>query len=337
MESAEKLKSLVSGKRVLFISTKNKDYIRNSQEISIIYENAEKTTILASKSMNYINRLIFIYLNTIFRRAKNYDVVFIGFAPQLVLLLFRWKFRRNLLIIDFFISIYDTFVDDRKKVKDGGILSKVLHQVDTYTIHSAEWIVVDTKQHGKYFAHEFGADDSKMIVLYLSADATVFLPRPKTLTGIEKKFKVLYFGSMLPLQGVHVVLDAARLLMDRRDIHFEVIGPLSKENQVKFRGLDNVTFIPWLNQESLATHIANADLCLAGHFNNMIGKAKRTIPGKAYIYENMEKPMILGENEANRERYEPSSMIRFVPMGDADALAYTILSCYEDIHRITQI
>ena len=70
-----------------------------------------------------------------------------------------------------------------------------------------------------------------------------------------------------------------------------------------------------------------ADLCLAGHFNKDIEKAKRTIPGKAYIYEAMNKPMILGDNEATRELYNESMKgIYFVEMGDAEALAERIKS-----------
>lgn len=36
----------------------------------------------------------------------------------------------------------------------------------------------------------------------------------------------------------------------------------------------------WLSQQELADEIAGADLCLAGHFNADIDKAKRTIPGR---------------------------------------------------------
>ena len=86
-----------------------------------------------------------------------------------------------------------------------------------------------------------------------------------------------------------------------------------------------MTYADWVSQERLAELIAMADLCLAGHFNGQIMKAKRTIPGKAYIYEAMEKPMILGDSPANHERYkEGQPGIYFVPMGDAEILAKKI-------------
>ena len=97
------------------------------------------------------------------------------------------------------------------------------------------------------------------------------------------KYVVLYFGSVLPLQGVDVVLDAIKLLKNEKDIFFQVIGPISKKYSKPVQ--DNVEYIDWLEQKELAEYIANADLCLAGHFNGEIDKAKRTIPGKAYILD----------------------------------------------------
>ena len=76
---------------------------------------------------------------------------------------------------------------------------------------------------------------------------------------------------------------------------------------------DNVLYFDWLSQDKLAEYIDMADLCLAGHFNKNINKAKRTIPGKAYIYEAMNKPMILGDNSATHELYnEGNKNIYFV-------------------------
>lgn len=73
-----------------------------------------------------------------------------------------------------------------------------------------------------------------------------------------------------------------------------------------------------------------SDLCLAGHFNAHIKKAKRTIPGKAYIYQAMQKRMILGDNAANRELIcEDPDSIYYVEMGSADKLATLIREIYQ--------
>ena len=89
------------------------------------------------------------------------------------------------------------------------------------------------------------------------------------------------------MQGVDIVLDAVKLLQEEKKIFFQIIGPIPKKYNKPIQ--DNVEYIEWLTQEQLAEYIANADLCLAGHFNGEINKAKRTIPGKAYIYSAMKK------------------------------------------------
>ena len=69
----------------------------------------------------------------------------------------------------------------------------------------------------------------------------------------------------------------------------------------------------------------NISIFLAGHFNAEIQKAKRTIPGKAYLYHAVGKPMILGENLANHELFsEQEKGIYFVEMGSGEKLAEKI-------------
>ena len=122
-----------------------------------------------------------------------------------------------------------------------------------------------------------------------------------------------------------MILKAIELLKDRNDIYFYMIGPMGEN--IRKPDTQNAAYIKWLSQEKLAEKISEADLCLAGHFDGTIAKAKRTIPGKAYIYEAMEKPMILGDNKATRELYsEQDGKSYFVEMGNAEALAERILS-----------
>lgn len=136
---------------------------------------------------------------------------------------------------------------------------------------------------------------------------------------------ILQRASMLPLQGADIVLQAIALLEDEKDIFFQIIGPIPQKYDRPVQ--DNVEYIDWLEQEELAAYIANADLCLAGHFNAAIGKAHRTIPGKAYIYEAMGKRMVLGDSKANHERYDAADGVYWTKMGDADALAGVIVQC----------
>ena len=317
----------LKNKKVLFITTKNLDYLRNTQEIRQLKEKTDFLSVIGTKDKSYPMRLLKVYWRILTRSCKKYDAVFVGFSPQLVVPFFKWKFRKSKIYIDFFISMYDTLAFDRKKFKPESVFGKLLAWLDRKTLKAADKIIADTRAHAKYFSEELGADPEKMQVMYLEADTSIYYPhqieKPEPAKG---KYTVLYFGSILPLQGVDIVLEAAERLKDRTDICFYIIGPIG-EKMTKPSG-PNIHYIQWLSQDKLSDYIAFSDLCLAGHFNREINKAKRTIPGKAYIYRAMEKPMILGENPANHELYsEKEPGIGFVEMGSGKKLAEKILEC----------
>lgn len=320
------LEESVRGKKVLFITTKNIDYIRNTQEIRILEEYAASVDKIFSSQKSYVKRILAVWKAVLTYRMSDAEVVFVGFSPQLLLPFFLLgKFRKKMVIIDFFISVYDTFVNDRKKFRKKGLLAGFSHWLDSYVINVADSVIVDTNADKEYFQTEFGGNRDKFETLYLEADKTVYYPRKQNKQEhLKDKFVVLYFGSILPLQGVDIVLEAVRLLKGEERIYFQIIGPIPKEYDKPVQ--DNVEYTNWLSQEKLAEAIASSDLCLAGHFCAEIDKAQRTIAGKTYIYAAMHKAMILGDNRANRELFEESETIRFVKMGDAVALSETIFS-----------
>lgn len=312
----------IRNKRVLYIATKNSDYLRITQELRILRENGNTVTEISSVEKSYPKRLMCVYRQLLKADMNDYDLSFVGFAPQLVLPVFGKKLGKKPIVTDFFISMYDTLCFDRRKFKPDSLIGKLLRRIDRKTLSCADMAVCDTKAHGRYFCGEFSYPAEKMSVLYLEADTSIYYPReaPK-----NSDFTVLYFGSVLPLQGVSVILDAIELLENERGIKFIFVGPLGKDNVRK--GEKITEYIEWLPQEKLAEKIAQADLCLAGHFDGTIMKAKRTIPGKAYIYRAMNKPMILGDNEATRELYsEKDEGVYFTEMGDPHKLAELIKS-----------
>ena len=320
--------------RILFITTKNTDYIRNVQEITMLRTAGNDVKIVGCTKGGYPERLFRVYLWLLFHSVKNYDEIFVGFSPQLIVPLFRRKFAGKKLTVDFFISVYDTLVNDRHTVNAGSPVAKLARHVDKVTMKYADRIITDTRADKEYFADEFCSDAyekrqvlDKMEVLYLEADKSIYYPMNRERADeLKDKYICLYFGSILPLQGVDVVLEAVDKLREYDKLYFYIIGPVSgKYEKITAK---NVEYIEWLPQEELARYIAMSDICLAGHFNGHIDKARRTIPGKAYIYRAMGKSMIAGDGSANHELYKAHEEgIHYVPMSNSDALAECILEC----------
>lgn len=322
----------IQHKDILFITTKNLDYIRNVQEINIIKENATSYQIIGSDKKIYFIRILAVYFKLLFCKIPSNSVIFVGFAPQLIIPFFKFKFHNHIVVEDFFISLYDTLCCDRNYFQPNGLLGKLLHNIDKYTLNHADYIISDTNSHGKYFSEEFDIPVAKLHTLYLQADAQVY--SPKSIHKPEKykqKYIVLYFGSVLPLQGIEFVLKAYNLLKTYNGLHMIFIGPITTSKlNCTIPDSPNIEYIKWLPQNELANLINSADLCLAGHFHPTIEKAKRTIPGKAYIYKACKKPMILGDTPANHELFDNDSLSTFVPLGDAQAIANAILEAYQN-------
>ena len=269
MNSNEKnLLEQVKGERILFITTKNIDYIRNTQEVRLLEENSKSVEVLHSTKKNYVGRIMELWIRLLFMNLREIDIIFIGFAPQLILPFFKWKMRNKTVIIDFFISIYDTMVHDRKKFKDKGVIAKLCYYIDYVTLRWADYVIADTKAHARYFVDEFKSEQSKFEILYLEADKTIYYPREQhKKEELKNKFVVLYFGSILPLQGVEVILEAIKKMEDAKDIAETL--------------MNNCTVI--LNLEGLDVEIAQRIIDFTCGACYSLGGSLQKISGYIYI------------------------------------------------------
>lgn len=321
------IENKLTGKKILYIASKRASYLRVSQQMRLIAEKSSNYKFIVSDYRNYYLQLISIILRTCFVNVKKYDLVFVGAFPQFIVPFFERKFKRCDLWVDLHISFYDTLVFDRKKFRKDSLCGKLLWHLDKKTLDLSHYVVADTKMHGLYFVQEFVQDLSKIFVMYLEADKKIYYPMNIAKPSKWKdKYVVFYFGSMNPLQGINVVLEAIERLKVEKGIYFIIVGPIDKKIE-KYTG-ETVKYIDWLTQEEIAKYIAISDLCLSGHFSANIEKANRTIPGKAYIYDAMEKRIILGDSEANREYFQENEKYKFVELGNSQALSELIMKMY---------
>jgi len=342
MISSDLLK-IMFNKKVLFITPSVISYIRNKQEINILRESAQSLDIIAPNDIHGvsptgISRILLTNLKSLIANIKKYDLIFIGGIPQLIVPFVQWRLRKKVLIIDFFISIYDTLVHDRQVFSPSNPLSRILKKLDRNALTAADHVIVDTWEHAAYFSRMFGVDSAKMTVVYLEADKQVYFPRKvERPADLRSKFVVFFFGAMNPLQGADVILESACILEEYENIVFIIIGPYEKiRNFERYSRLKNVRYAArWLPQPDIADYIAMSDVCLAGHFNAAVEKAARVIPGKAYSYLAMDRPVILGENPANRELFSTGEKnVHFVKMGSPAALANKILGLSGSRERV---
>ena len=177
----------------------------------------------------------------------------------------------------------------------------------------------------KYFIREFNVPKSKIYYLYVGCNKELF--KPVKIRRKDSCFTVLWYGEGLPVQGVDIILKAAKYLENYKDVTFHLIGPLRKKyySLISKLKLSNVRFTDRIPYKDLPREIAKANLCLGGHFSN-VPKAKRVISIKTFEFSACDKPLILGDNQANKEIFKSDNKTIFCKMNDEKALAEVILS-----------
>jgi glycosyltransferase involved in cell wall biosynthesis len=260
-----------------------------------------------------------------------YDVMIVGYTGHFDMFLARLlsAIHRHPLYFDAFISLYDTYVEDRQMTSTHSPLARILRWIDRKSCSMADGVFLDTDEHIDYFRTRLELHQVKFYRIWVGAEDNLFYP------GSEKEsdvFKVLFYGSMIPLQGVDVILRAAKILEKHPDIHFEIIGKgqLSEKmnSLTEELHLKNVTFQKWVDYELLPKKILESDVCL-GIFGNT-AKAKRVIPNKVYQALAVRKPVITGNSPAAREAFTHRNHVILSVMGDPEDLAKSILMLKED-------
>lgn len=274
------------------------------------------------------------YVKTLKHLRLDYDIIMLGargdrFGQPLVPI-FK-KITRKPIVFDAMITLFETFVVDRRTVAEGSVKSKLWHLLDYAGLDNADLVLSDTEAHSRYYAREYNVDFKKFRRVFIGTDDDAFYPRkPKT---VNDCFLVMFWGGFIPLHGIEYIVRAAKLLEDHADIRFELRGYGQTYNSIvaliSALGLKNISLNPvWVTYEELPNHIARADVCL-GNFG-ATDKAKRVITAKSVDTIAMKKPLITGDSPAAREIFKDKDNCFLVPMANAKALADAILTLKND-------
>jgi len=224
------------------------------------------------------------------------------------------------------------------KVFDYGHFWKapIKYWLDFIPFHRVDIILADTLLHKKYFSKTFFIPQNKIKVLPIGVDTSLFNNHKLQLQ--EKVFKIGFYGSFIPLQGVDVIIEAAILLKNNKDILFELIGngvQFEKiKNKIKKHNLTNVLLKGWVQYEGLNTEIAKFDLCLG-----IFGKSFKTdivVPNKVWHYAAMGKCIITKNTEGIKEVFTADENIILIE-NSPESLANVILELKLDLNKINSI
>lgn len=337
-----KIKSM----RVCYFGTYEGDYIRNRTIIKGLKLNGvdvvechcdvwkRKKIKTGLKPLEYTKLLIlyataYIILALKFFSLRNVDTFIVGYPGffDIFFLKFLCIFKREKVIFDAFLSLYDTFVSDRQMVERNSFAAKIIWSVDKKACDLADKVLLDTEANIEYFFQEFNLRKEKLKKIPIGANEDEVAKKK-----ISEKKDVFFFGKYIPLQGVDVIIRAAKILEDRDDLSFHLVGDGQEKrgaiNLVNRLDLKNITFHDFMPYEELIRFLSNSDIGL-GIFGTT-GKANRVIPNKVYEMMANKIAFITGRSQAAREELEEGTHCLFVKFGDPEELSKKILTLADD-------
>ena len=309
--------------RILYITGREISYPRNDVILNAFLRLGEVDTVTGGETGSLIFRLVSVFARALpYSLKRNYDLIFIGFIGQPLVLLLRFLTRKPILF-DAFLSVYDTLCFERRRFSPSSLMGRITFWLDRTSCFLANMICLDTQVHAQYFHATFGIPSEKLRSLFVGSNEALFYPR-----SVENTIPlVLYYGSFLPLHGIDVIVRAAKILEDEPVLRFRIIGKGIETERIKDLTerlkIKNIDFLLPIPLQDLPDHISQATVCLGGHFGSA-AKAGRVIAGKTFQCMAMGKATIVGDNPANRELLTHGYDAWFCRMNDPEALAEAI-------------
>lgn len=261
-------------------------------------------------------------------KAPGCDVVLTGFYGQLLTPLVRlltWK----PLVFDMYITTYDTMVFDREKARAGSFKAWVYAMSDWLSYQAASVSILDSQHVIDHFGRYARSSTTKLRRLFLAVDNTVIYPRERRVP--RERFLVHFHGEYIPFHGVRHILQAAKLLHGK-GVDFQIVGRGQTFEQdmamLKDMNIDNVKILDPVPYAGLATHMAEADVCLGIFGDNM--RAELVVTNKVNEAIGMGKPLITRRNAPVQELLTHMESVYLVDPASPQAIADAILTLQRD-------
>ena len=142
-----------------------------------------------------------------YRRAPAHDLVVVGYTGHLDLHLAKLLARGRPVVLDAFLSPWDTVVNDRRVLPRDSWRARALFTAEKWALHRADAVLTDTAAHAEFMARTFDLPRRRFIPVPVGS--LVKVPVAVGGTAPDLRLRAFFCGSFVPLQGVPVILDAA--------------------------------------------------------------------------------------------------------------------------------
>lgn len=268
------------------------------------------------------------------KEVKNtYDMLLVAMGGQ-TLVWFAKLLSGKKVVLDAFASLYITNVLDRKLVTKGSLKASYYALLDSWSARLVDLVLLDTHAQKKFFIKKYNTPESKIALLYTSADPEVFYPAKQQ--EQDDTFRIHWHGYLVPFYGFDILLTAAKKVQNETGIEFHLTTRNTRQAKeykryCKDHGITNIIWHDETDAAGIAERVNSADLCLGIFGDNT--KARVVIPNKVVEAAACGKAVITARHEVVEEIFDEGINIALVPPRDASALADAILALRSDHAR----
>jgi len=316
---------------------KQPDYVRAKTLRRGLHESDLFEDVLIVKNKHTgVLRYIDVFAQLIkIRFSKNPDFYILTFRGYETLPFVWLMTLGKKLLYDEFINPVEWFVYEHKKFAPGSIPAKLLRAVFRWFGKRVSLILTDTESHADYSAELMDLPREKYRAIPVGTDERTFQPlNPISHDG----FRVLFYGNMLPLHGVDIVLKTAEILAARTDIIFHFVGgkKVIREKTAAAQAIGaNIEHDKWIEFEKLPETFAKSDICLGGPFGGTV-QSQYVITGKTFQFMAAARPAVIGSNKETQLFTDKQNAL-VVPQANVDALKDVILWAAENRDKLEAI
>ncbi len=273
-----------------------------------------------------INPFVILFSNIVYVNTLDVDINI--FYELLWAKLFRKK-----ILVDYYVSVYDTVVLDRKWFKENSFLAKLAQFCDKIFCFCGTKLIFLTENEKQYYLRishcEKYSIKAEIITLGIERRAKVecgFVYNGK------KELSVCWWGSYQPLHGIDKILLAAKLLKEKSmPVHFYFFGNDPKkspvyQNMIKEYGLEDTCFLSddytFANGKLEPFLKEHCDLAL-GAFGDSI-KSKTVIINKAIEACTMNCLVLTGRSSGMEEYFDNGKSSIYICESTSEGIAEKI-------------
>lgn len=291
---------------------KEKDVLSLPDTFKELQVTTESVNIESQDKTNFVARYIgatrnYLRCRNALKKHKDYDAVFLqstnvaGIAVWLVR-----TYLKNTIITYNVQDIFPYNLAYSGKLKKNGVVFKILAAIQRYGYRHSDHIITISEDMKDTLVKD-GTPDDKIKVIYNwsyqdesydqgKLDMTV----PDRLFN-KRYFNVVYAGNIGVMQNVDILVEAARLMMDDKDVWFHIIGNGVYKDKLEARakeyGITNISFWPMQSPEFAPSIYSAADVNVIPLVKDVYRTA---LPSKTATCLACQKPIIFAIGKGSK-------------------------------------